>query len=111
MSLLKVYFICWGIYESILLVVSIFICFVLCFHRFHGNAPLKYCFEVLYQKYTYFPLHYLFVKKNIFNVDKSKSFLRNSIQIVLLVINHIEILPLNNHLFNERDIIKIFEMT
>ena len=30
---------------------------------------------------------------------------------VLLVINHIEMLPLNNNLFNERDIIKVFDIT
>ena len=47
----------------------------------------------------------------MFNFDKSKSFLINSIPIVLLVINHIEILPLNNHLFHNRDIIKEFDIT
>ena len=35
----------------------------------------------------------------------------NSIPIVLLVMNHTEILPLNNHLFNNRDIIKNFDIT
>ena len=34
-------------------------------------------------------------KKNIFNFDKSKSFLINSIPIVLLVRSHMEMLPLN----------------
>ena len=57
---------CWGNYESILFIVSIFIFFVLCFLRFHGNAPLKYCFDFLYQKNTYFSLYYLFVKKKHF---------------------------------------------
>ena len=88
-----------------------FIFFVLCFLRFHGNTPLKYCFDFLYQKNTYFSLYYLFVKKNIFNFDKSKLSLINSIPIMLLVIKHIEMLLLNNHFFNERDIIKIFDIT
>ena len=47
----------------------------------------------------------------MFNFNKSKSFLINSIPIVLLVKNHIEILPLNNHLFHNRDIIKDFDIT
>ena len=111
MSLLEVCFICWGHYESILFIVSTFILFVLCFLRFYGNAPLKYCFEFLYQENTYFSLYYLLVKKSIFNFDKSKLFLINSIPTVLFVINHIEILPLNNHLFNDRDIIKNFDIT
>ena len=85
--------------------------FVLCFLRFCGNAPLKHCFAFLYQKNSYFSLYYLFVKKNLFSFDKSKLFLINSIAIVLLVINHIDILPLNNHLFNNRDIIKTFDIT
>ena len=62
----QICFICWGNYESILFIVSIFIFFVLCFLRFHGNAPLKYCFDFLYQKNTYFSLYYLFVKKKHF---------------------------------------------
>ena len=47
----------------------------------------------------------------MFNFDISKSFLINSIPIVLFVINHIKILPLNNHLFNKKDITKIFDIT
>ena len=76
-----------------------------------GNAPLKHCFAFLYQKNSYFSLYYLFVKKNLFSFDKSKLFLINSIAFVLSVINHIDILPLNNHLFNNRDIIKTFDIT
>ena len=34
----------------------------------------------------------------------------NSTAIVLLVINHIEILPLNTHLFNNRDVTKNFDI-
>ena len=99
-------------YQSILFIVGIFIFFVLCFLRFYGNAPLKYYFEFLHQENTYFSLYYLVVKKSIFNFDKCNFFLINSIPIVLLVINHIEILlPLNNHLFNNRDIIKDFDIT
>ena len=114
------FFICSGHCESILFIVSIFIFFVLCFLRFYGNTSLKYCFEFLYQKnafykylfiFQYFSLYYLFVKKNILNFDKSKLFLINSIPSVLLVINHIEILPLNTYLFNKRDIIKNFDIT
>ena len=111
MSLLEVCFICCRHYENILSIVSIFIFFVLCFFRFYGNAPLKHCFEFLYQENTYFSLYYLAVKKNIFNFDKSKLFWINSIPIVLLAINHIQILPLNNHLFNNIDIIKNFDKT
>ena len=62
----QICFICWGNYESILFTVSIFIFFVLCFLQFHGNAPLKYCFDFLYQRNTYFSLYYLFVKKKHF---------------------------------------------
>ena len=111
MSLLEVCLICWGHYQRILFIVSIFIFFVLCFLRFYGNAPLKYCFEFLYQKNIYFSLYYLFVKKKHFNFDKSKLFLINSIPIMLLVITRIEISPLNNHLFNKKDIIKSFGIT
>ena len=112
MILLEICFICWRIYESVLFIVSLFIVLVLCFLRFHGNASLKYCFDFLYFLYHYFSLYYLFVeKKNIYNFDKSKSFLINSTSIVLLVINHIESLPLNNHLFDKRDIIKVFDIT
>ena len=107
----EVCFICWGHYESILFIVSIFIFFFLCFLRFYGNAPLKYCFEFLYQENTYSILYYLFDKNSIFHFDKSKLFLINSIPIVLLVTNHIEIFPLNNHLLNNRDIIKNFDVT
>ena len=82
--------------------IGIFIFFVLCFLRFHGNVPLKDCFDFLDEKNSYFSLYYLFVKKNICNFDKSKSFLINSIPIMLLVINDIETLPLNNHCFNKR---------
>ena len=96
---LEVYFICWGHYESILFIVSIFIFFLLCFLWFYGNAPLKYYFEFLYQENTYFPLYYFFVKKSIFNFDKSNLLSTNIFPIALLVINHIEILPQNNHLF------------
>ena len=46
------------------------------------------------------------LSKKIVNFHKSNLFLINSIPIALLVINHIVILPLNNHLFNDRDIIK-----
>ena len=96
-----------------LFIVSIFIFFVLSFHRFYDNAPLKYCFDFLYNK----KLISLYItcsskkkkKKNKF--DKSKSFLIISIPIVLLVIDQIEMLPLNNHLFNKRDIINVFEIT
>ena len=111
MSFLELCFICWGHYESILFILSIFIFFVLCLLWFYGNTPLNYCFEFLYKKNTCFSLYYLFVKKNIFNSDKSKLFLINNIPIVLLVINHIEILLLNNHLFKNRDIIIIFDIT
>ena len=45
--------------------------FVLRFLRFYGNAPLKYCFEFLYQENTYFSLYYLVVKKSIFSFYKS----------------------------------------
>ena len=48
---------CWGHYESILFIVSTFIFFVLCFLRFYGNAPLRYCFEFLYEENTYFSLY------------------------------------------------------
>ena len=111
MSTLEFCFICWGHYEIILFILSIFIFFVLCFLRFYLNAPLKYSFELLYQKSTYFSFNHLFVKANIFNFYKSKLFLLNGIPIVLLVINHIEILSLYNHLFNNRDIIKNFDVT
>ena len=63
MSLIEVCFTCWGIYESILLIVSISIFFVLCFLQFHGNARIKYCFDFLNKKNTYFFLCYLFIKK------------------------------------------------
>ena len=33
--------------------------FVLCFHGFHGNAPLKYFFDFLNKKNTYFSLYCL----------------------------------------------------
>ena len=61
MSFLEVYFLCWGIYESILFIVSVFIFFVLCFHRFHGDTFLKYCFDFLCQKKN---------TMSIFNFDK-----------------------------------------
>ena len=60
---------------------------------------------------TYFSLYYLIVKKSIFNFDKSKLFSINSIPSVSLVINHIEILSLNNHLLNDRDFINSFDIT
>ena len=47
------------------------------------------------------------MSKRKINFDKSKSFLINNIPIVLLVINHIEILLL----FNKTDIIKNFYIT
>ena len=62
-------------------------------------------------------LYYLFLfillvrQKNIFNFDKSKLFSINSIPSVSLVINHIEILSLNNHLLNDRDFINSFDIT
>ena len=58
-----------------------------------------------------FSSYYLFVKKSVFNFDKIKLLLINSIPSALLVINHIEILPLNNHLFNNRDFLKNFDIT
>ena len=108
---LEVYFICWGHYESILFIVSIFIFFLLCFLWFYGNAPLKYYFEFLYQENTYFPLYYFFVKKSIFNFDKSNLLSINIFPIALLVINHIEILSQNNHLFKVACRVQIWKKT
>ena len=106
-------FLFWRHSESILFIVSIFIFFVLCFLRFYGNATLKYCFEFFYIKKIFFSLYITCSskKKKKFNFDKSKSLLINSIPIVLLVINHIEILLLNNHFFNKRNIVKNFDIT
>ena len=87
-----------------------FIFFLRCFHGFPGNAPLKSCFDFLYKK-NLFPFILLVCKKNVFNFDESKSFLINSVQIVLFVRNHIEMLLLNNQLFNKRDTINIFDAT
>ena len=77
-------------------IVGIFIFFVLCFHRFHVNSALKCCFDCLYHK------KFLFLFTLV--VRQKKTFLINSVPIVLLVINETEILPLNNHLFKKRDI-------
>ena len=76
-------------------IVSIFMFFVLCFHRFHVNSALKCFFDWLYHK------KFLFLFTLVVRQKKDVSY---SVPIVLLVINETEILPLNNHLFKKRDI-------
>ena len=76
-------------------IVSIFMFFVLCFHRFHVNSALKCSFDCLYHK------KFLFLFTLVVRQKKDVSY---SVPIVLLVINETEILPLNNHLFKKRDI-------
>ena len=76
-------------------IVSIFMFFVLCFHRFHVNSALKCFFDCLYHK------KFLFLFTLVVRQKKDVSY---SVPIVLLVINETEILPLNNHLFKKRDI-------
>ena len=56
-------------------------------------------------------LYITWSSKKVFSTWIKDFFLINNIEVVLLVINHIEILPLNNHLFNNRDIIKNFDIT
>ena len=49
-------------YESFLFVVSVFIFFVLCFFLFNGNAPLIYCFDFFFLKFS---LMFKFYKKRL----------------------------------------------
>ena len=79
-------------------------------HLFRSAFPpiLWECtFKILFwifmsKKYLFLFVFLVRQKKNISNFDKSKLFLINSVPIVLLIINHIRILPLDYHLFNNR---------
>ena len=89
MSLLEVCFLCWGVYESIQFLVSTFSSFCSFLLIFNIKKLLISLYITCSSKKTF---------TTLICFDKSKSFIINNILIVLLVINHIERLPLNNHL-------------
>ena len=71
-------------YENTLFVVSVFIFFALCFFLFNSNAPLIYCFDFLFLKFS---LYSTFVKKAILKFDTYSISFINCIPKVLLVIS------------------------
>ena len=109
MSLLGVHFISWQIYESILLILNILTFFILCFHWFHGNTPLKYCFYSSYQKIL-ISLYTICLSKKI-HFDKSKFYSITNFPIALLVMNCIEMLLLNNQCLSKICDIFLFSKT
>ena len=85
------------IYENILLVVSVFMFFVLCFILFNDNAPLIYCFAFLFLKFSFYST---FVKRAILKFDIYCTSFMNCKPKVLLVISDILMSQLVFYLFN-----------